>query len=285
MRTDTQRLADQMLASARNVLAGLGAVGLVALALGLWFLSGELRALLDPAGAVGGPLPDTRRARKAERVVETCTDPRTGATAPLVVLELGGRAQKGASADYGVALAGADDKVAPSAASEPEAGKSPQSASEGRSGWFRGLFGRQAPEEPVASDEVEKEAVPLYDLLAESKVGPILGRRKVGAFRNRRTGDVEQRLSRGKFVEWVHLIRWRAALDVDDPRRNFESTVEWTPARLGPVYLGLEAYYRQIPAEATRAGGIDYLEGNRADGGARLTLSLYCRSLTDCRAR
>lgn len=81
--------------------------------------------------------------------------------------------------------------------------------------------------------------------------------------------------------EWLHQVRYRlsGSLPVNEHKLgdDLSVSIEWTPARTGPLYWGVEPYWRRLAEEESAA------TGRASDWGARVNLDLRCRGFFHCR--
>lgn len=81
--------------------------------------------------------------------------------------------------------------------------------------------------------------------------------------------------------EWLHLVRYRLSgeLPVNDHALgdDLSVSIEWTPARTGPIYWGVEPYWRRLSESESAA------VGRASDWGARVNLDLRCRGFLRCK--
>ncbi|MEO8278004.1 MAG: hypothetical protein ABI639_17475 [Thermoanaerobaculia bacterium] len=81
-------------------------------------------------------------------------------------------------------------------------------------------------------------------------------------------------------AEWIHQVRYKISGDLPvnghTAGDELEISADWTIARTGPLYWGIEPYWRKLPALESQA------VGKSSDWGVHGSLALTCRGFFDC---
>jgi len=256
----------KLLAFLRSAFAGIGAVGVILIALGFLFFAGEAR----------------------EAVRGVCEAQGIGRVAKAACILIGaperaGEAQTGKETP---ASKKADDLDVPTAPDRPAntpakvAAKKPRPKDTGKLEReygvdldLDGMIDHRLPE--IVGQKPAKP--PEQATLLKEKEFTVRGRStaRVAALWLS-SGSVDLRMAPADRWNWLHEVRYRVALDLGSsfrPNGSGELAIDWTPARFGPIYPTLGLY----------AARFDSNQGKLTDVGARLAIELHCSGLWRCK--